>query len=139
MHFFTIFFDSARCTTIFGRRFRYTETVVCGEVYMKFSFTGRHMEVGESLTERAKEACGKLASKFGTEFIDANIVMKKDGYLFHCDISTKTSSGETYHAGDDSDDPNVSFDITLQKIDLQMRKKKKNCHCSCHQQDVLMS
>ena len=93
---------------------------------MSFSFSGRHMEVGESLATRAQTACESLAQKYGIEFIDVNIVMKKDGYLFHSDITVKTNTGNSYFAGDKADDPNVSFDVTLQKIDLQIQKKKKS-------------
>jgi ribosome-associated translation inhibitor RaiA len=92
---------------------------------MSFSFYGSHMEVGESLTNKAKEACDVLANKYGVEFINVNITMKKDGYLFCCDISVKTSNGSSYYASNEADDPRVSFDITLQRIDLQMQKKKK--------------
>lgn len=98
---------------------------------MNFSFSGRHMDIGESLTNKAKEACVALATKYGTEFLDANIVMTKDGYRFCCDISVKTAIGNSYHATNEADDPKVSFDITLQKIDLQMQKKKKTCRGSC--------
>jgi ribosomal subunit interface protein len=96
---------------------------------MKFSFSGRHMEIGESLSQRAKDACLSAARKYGVELIDVSIVMKKDGYLFYCDISAKTNSGCAFHASNDADDPNVSFDVTLQKIDQQMQRKKKNCRC----------
>lgn len=92
---------------------------------MNFSFSGRHMDIGESLTNKAREDCENLAQKYGTEFIDANIVMKKDGYLFYTDISVKTATGNSYHAGEQADSPHVSFEITLQKINLQMQKKKK--------------
>lgn len=92
---------------------------------MKFSFTGRHMDIGESLTSRAKDAACALATKYGTEFIDVSIVMKKDSYLFVSDITCKTSAGNSYHASDNADDPNVSFDVTLHKIEQQMQKKKK--------------
>ncbi|MDR2781225.1 MAG: HPF/RaiA family ribosome-associated protein [Holosporaceae bacterium] len=98
---------------------------------MSFSFSGRHMEIGESLTSKAKEACEALANKYGVEFISANVVMKKDGYLFCCDISVKTSCGNSYYASNEADDPKISFDVTLQKIDQQMQKKKKSERCSC--------
>jgi ribosome-associated translation inhibitor RaiA len=87
------------------------------------------MEVGESLTNRAREACITLSGKYGIEFIDVSVVMKKDGYLFNCDISAKTNSGNSYYASDNANDPYVSFDVTLQKIDQQMKKKKKPGHC----------
>jgi ribosome-associated translation inhibitor RaiA len=89
------------------------------------------MDVGESLTERAKEACELLAEKYGTEFMDVSIVMKKETYLFYCDISAKSSSGNSYYAVNESDNPIASFLGAIQKLDLQMRKKKKNNRCSC--------
>ncbi|MDR0677195.1 MAG: sigma 54 modulation/S30EA ribosomal C-terminal domain-containing protein [Holosporaceae bacterium] len=93
---------------------------------MSFSFSGRHMEIGGSLANRAEISCKSLAKKYGINFIDVNIVMKKDGYLFHCDISVKTDSGNSYYSSNSADDPNVSFDVTLQKIDLQINKKRKS-------------
>ncbi|MDR2067665.1 MAG: ribosome-associated translation inhibitor RaiA [Holosporaceae bacterium] len=98
---------------------------------MKFSFSGRHMEIGDALTKRAKEAFSSLAVKYEITFIEAGVVMKKEGYLFHCDISVKTSSGEAHHASGDADEPYACFDKGLQKIDQQVRKKKKTCRCSC--------
>lgn len=92
---------------------------------MNFSFSGRHMDIGESLTNKAREDCESLAQKYGTEFIDANIVMKKDGYLFYTNISVKTATGNSYHSSEQADSPHVSFEIALQKISLQMQKKKK--------------
>jgi ribosome-associated translation inhibitor RaiA len=87
------------------------------------------MEIGESLTNRARKACEDLAGKYKAEFIDVNAVMKKDGYLFHCDISAKTNTGNSYYASNEANDPNVSFDLSLQKIDQQMQKRKKSGHC----------
>lgn len=90
------------------------------------------MEVGNSLTARAEESCVALAEKYGDEFIDVSIVMKKETYLFHSDISAKTKNGNSYHATNECDDPTASFLGVLQKIDQQMRKKKKTtCRCSC--------
>ncbi|GHU11351.1 ribosomal subunit interface protein [Alphaproteobacteria bacterium] len=97
---------------------------------MKFSFSGRHMEVGEALSNRAKDACIALASKYGVEFIDLNIVMEKNNYLFDCDITSRTSTGNSYIVSHSATDPSVCFDGALQKVDLQMRKKKKSCRCS---------
>ena len=91
---------------------------------MKFSFSGRHMEVGESLSNKAREACESLAKKYGTEFIDVSIVMKKDNYLFHTDISVKSGSGNSYMVSNEADDPIVSFEGVMQRLDAQMRKKK---------------
>ena len=92
---------------------------------MNFSFSGRHMEIGESLTQRAKDACEKLAKKYRVEFLDANIIMKKEAYLFTTDMSVKTNTGNSYFVVDSADDPIVSFEVTLQKLEQQFQKKRK--------------
>jgi ribosomal subunit interface protein len=103
---------------------------------MKFSFSGRHMEIGESLTHRAEEMCATLAEKYGAEFIDVNIVMKKEKHLFYCDVAAKTDTGNSYHASNEADDPMASFLGVLHKIDLQMRKRKKACRQSYRESSV---
>lgn len=97
---------------------------------MKFSFSGRHMEIGESLTQKAKRSCEKLATKYRVEFLDANIVMKKDAYLFVTDMTVKTSTGNSYFVTDSAEDPLVSFEITLQKLEQQFQKKRKGGKCN---------
>lgn len=92
---------------------------------MKFSFSGRHMEIGESLTNKAKEACLSLAGKYSIEFLDVSIVMTKDSYLYETDVSVKTNTGNSYHASVSEEAPTLSFESALQKVDLQIQKKKK--------------
>lgn len=93
---------------------------------MNFSFSGRHMEIGESLTLKAKDSCEKLAKKYHVEFLDANIVMKKDAYLFVTDITVKINTGDSYFVTNSAEEPTVSFEITLQKLEQQFQKKKKS-------------
>ena len=93
---------------------------------MNFSFSGRHMEIGEALTQRAHEACRKLAEKYRVEFLDANIVMKKEVYKFVTDITIKTDTGNSYFVTNSAEDPNVSFDVTLQKLEQQFQRKRKS-------------
>ncbi|MDR0555898.1 MAG: HPF/RaiA family ribosome-associated protein [Holosporaceae bacterium] len=92
---------------------------------MNFSFSGRRMEIGEALTNRAKDSSAALAEKYGSEFLDVNVVMKKDGYLFCCDIAVKTNNGNSYYASYSASDPHACFDLTLEKIDQQMLRKKR--------------
>ena len=98
---------------------------------MNFSFSGRHMEIGESLTNKAKELLQSLETKYRLEFLDANIVMNKDGYQFITDISVKTNTGNSYMITEKAEDPKVSFDIAIQKLAQQMQKKKKARCCAC--------
>ncbi len=93
---------------------------------MNFSFSGRHMEIGESLTQKARSACEKFAAKYRVEFLDANIVMKKDAHLFITDMTVKTSTGNSYFVTGSAEEPIVSFEITLQKLEQQFQKKRKS-------------
>lgn len=102
---------------------------------MNFSFSGRHMEIGESLTARAEELCNNLAQKYEAKFLDVNIVMKKENYLFLTDISVKGASGTTYQSSDSDTDPVDSFQKALQKIEVQIRKRKKT-HKGCGKEAV---
>ena len=97
---------------------------------MNFSFSGRHMEIGESLTQKAKNSCEKLAKKYHVEFLDANIVMKKEVYLFTTDMAVKTNTGNSYFVVSSADDPIVSFELALQKLEQQFQKKRKPSKCS---------
>lgn len=96
---------------------------------MNFSFSGRHMEIGESLTQKAKSACEKLAKKYHVEFLDANIVMKKEAYLFNTDMAVKTNTGNSYFVVSSADDPIVSFEVAIQKLEQQFQKKKRPIKC----------
>lgn len=96
---------------------------------MNFSFSGRHMEIGESLTQKAKSACEKLAKKYQVEFLDANIVMKKEAYLFNTDMAVKTNTGNSYFVVSSADDPIVSFEVAIQKLEQQFQKKKRPIKC----------
>lgn len=105
---------------------------------MNFSFAGRHMEIGASLMNHANESCLALAHKYKTYFIDVNIVMTKDGHLFLTDVTIKTQNGHTYYASDDADEPYVSFDAALRKIDSQIQKKKQHDINSAKKQSAEM-
>lgn len=96
---------------------------------MNFSFSGRHMEIGESLTQKAKTACEKLEKKYHVEFLDANIVMKKESYLFTTDMTIKTNTGNSYFVVYSAEDPVVSFEVAVQKLEQQFQKKRKPCKC----------
>lgn len=94
---------------------------------MNFSFSGRHMDVGESLTQKTKEAFERLETKYRMEFLDVNIVMNKENRMFITDITAKTSTGDSYYVTNSADDPKVSVDLTLEKMEQQFHRKKKAC------------
>ena len=103
---------------------------------MNFSFSGRHMEIGESLSKKAREACEALADKYNVGFIDVSIVMKKDNYRFYTDISVKTGTGNSYKVSNEADDPVVSFEGVMPKLDAQMRKKKDSMLAASRKKNI---
>lgn len=96
---------------------------------MNFSFAGRHMDVGESLTQNTKEAFEKLSDKYRAEFLDVNVVINKQKHLFITDIMVKTGCGNSFYVTNSADDPKVSVELALQKLEQQFQRKKKSCRC----------
>ena len=91
---------------------------------MGFSFSGKHMNVGASLTHHAAEACDNMSNKYGCELSDISIVMEKSGFLYITDLSIKIADGTTFHATAESKEPYASFDSALQKLIVQLKKQK---------------
>ena len=78
------------------------------------------------MTNKANEAFKLLEDKYHLEFLDVNVVMNKEKYLFITDITVNTNSGNSYFVSNEAEDPTVSFEITLEKLEQQMQRKKKN-------------
>ena len=93
---------------------------------MNFSFTGRHVKIGESLTKSAKESIEKLAQKYKMVLIDVVITMRKESWLYVTDISLKSDSGAVCFVSSDADDPRRSFELTFRRLEQQFVKKMKD-------------
>ena len=103
---------------------------------MNFSFSGRHMAIGEALTNKANDAFKLLEDKYHLEFLDVTVVMNKEKYLFITDITVNTNSGNSYFVSNEAEDPIVRFEITLEKLEQQMQRKKKNGRASAAKKNV---
>lgn len=91
---------------------------------MSFSFSGKRMNVGVSLTHHAAETCENISSKYGYEFSDISIIMGKNGFLYNTELSVKASDGTVFHATAEAKEPYVSFDSAVQKLATQLKKQK---------------
>lgn len=91
---------------------------------MSFSFSGKHMNVGTSLTHHAAEMCERVCEKYKFSFIDVAAVIEKKSFLYETELKVRMSSGEDVLATGESKDAYQSFDTALHKIVLQAKKKR---------------
>ena len=90
---------------------------------MSFSFSGKHMNVGASLTHHAAEQCDNISVKYCCEFIDVSVVMEKSSFLYITDLSVKLGNGDEFYAKAEAKEPYQSFDSALQKLVAQLKKQ----------------
>ena len=91
---------------------------------MSFSFSGKHMNVGASLTHHAAEMCDNVSAKYNVELIDVTVVMEKSSFLYITELAVKTGNGTVFHAKAEEKEPYHSFDSALHKITSQLKKYK---------------
>lgn len=91
---------------------------------MSFSFSGKHMNIGASLTHHAAEQFDNVSVKYCCEFIDVSVVMEKASFLYITDLSVRVGNGYEFHAKSEAKEPYQSFDSALQKIVSQLKKQR---------------
>ncbi len=91
---------------------------------MSFSFSGKHMNVGASLTHHAAEMCESVCEKYKFNFIDVSAVMEKKSFLYITELKVQLFTGEDILATGESKDAYQSFDTALHKVVLQAKKKR---------------
>lgn len=91
---------------------------------MSFSFSGKHMNVGASLTHHAAEQCDNVSVKYQCEFLDVSVVMEKSSFLYITELFVRLGNGEEFRANAEAKEPYQSFDAALQKITSQIKKQR---------------
>ncbi|MFN7902604.1 MAG: ribosome hibernation-promoting factor, HPF/YfiA family [Holosporales bacterium] len=94
---------------------------------MKINISGRHMNIGASLTSHIQETLQHAATKYLNRITDATVVVDHQGYRFHTHISVNpgTKTALTIQAEYESDDPYASFDGAAAKLVKQLRRYKR--------------
>ncbi|WP_341790409.1 ribosome hibernation-promoting factor, HPF/YfiA family [Rickettsia endosymbiont of Polydrusus tereticollis] len=100
---------------------------------MSISVSGQHISIGSALQEHSKERTTQIVKKYFADIINTNIHFSKDNSHFTCDIIVKYGTGKhnTVKSSFSCDDIYSAFDMSLVKLEKQLRKYKskfKNHH-----------
>ncbi|MFY9589597.1 ribosome hibernation-promoting factor, HPF/YfiA family [Rickettsia endosymbiont of Halotydeus destructor] len=100
---------------------------------MSISVSGQHISIGSALQEHSKERTTQIVKKYFTDIINTSIHFSKESAFFTCDIIVKYGAGKhnLVKSSYTTDDIYSAFDISLAKLEKQLRKYKskfKNHH-----------
>jgi putative sigma-54 modulation protein len=87
---------------------------------MKVIFTGRHVEVSDSLRASAQERFDKMTT-YLDDIIDVHVIFSVEKHRHQAEITLKTRSGE-FIACAETDDMYASLSQALDKLEAQAHK-----------------
>jgi ribosomal subunit interface protein len=95
-------------------------------VFMGFLVSGKQINIGQSLQEYVGECLAKVVAKYFDNEIGGDVVFSKQGHMFACKIMANagTSKKLTLIGNAESDDVYSAFDMSLYKIEKQLRRYK---------------
>jgi putative sigma-54 modulation protein len=89
---------------------------------MKIVFTGRHVEVSESLKRYAEERLGKM-STYVDDIIDIHTTLSVEKHRHQADVVLKSKTG-AFIASAVTDDMYQSLSQAIDKLETQVHKKQ---------------
>lgn len=92
---------------------------------MKILTSGQQLDLGDSLRAYVEEHLTAAVSKYMDNAIEANVVFRRDGSMYHCQCTVHIGAGIAMQAAAEDIDIYVSFDQALDKLAKQVRRDKR--------------
>lgn len=99
---------------------------------MDIRVTGKHMTVNREMQAHLREKLSKL-EKYAPKIVDAQVVLKKEKYLFVAEITLLAKNFRSYGEGESKDNLFAAIDGAYTRIEKQLkrfREKVKDHHKS---------
>lgn len=103
---------------------------------MVTTVSGKHMDIGESLKNYVNERIEVGVKKYLHDITQAKIVFSKNHHLYHADIIIHDAHVGFLKAESESDDVYTAFDVTIIKIEKQLRKYKSRIKKHNHSRTI---
>lgn len=91
---------------------------------MEITITARHMVLNDNLREYIKSETLRLERFFG-RIVEAHVVLKQEKFRFSSEIIITLPMNTNLTAFSESKDIRHSFDKTIQKLEMQVRRFKE--------------
>jgi ribosomal subunit interface protein len=103
---------------------------------MAIRITGKHIEVGESLSSFIENEIKQLLETHVGQILEADIVITKEHHIFAISISIHVSRHFTAHCYGEDADPYQSFSIAYHKLERQIKKYRSRLRDQKRQKEV---
>lgn len=102
-----------------------TKSTFIGKI-MNVSIAGQHITIGTSLSEYVEERIQDVTKKYFDKAVGCNVHFTKENFEYLCDIVLHEGTGRhmTIRSNAKSDDIYSAFDMSLTKLEKQLRKYK---------------
>ncbi|MFN4277121.1 MAG: ribosome hibernation-promoting factor, HPF/YfiA family [Ferrovibrio sp.] len=92
---------------------------------MKILTSGQQLDLGESLRTYVEEHLSAAVSKYMDNAIEAQVVFRREGGMYHCHCSVHVGTGIDAQAEAEGNEIYLSFDQALEKLAKQIRRDKR--------------
>lgn len=93
---------------------------------MRYTISGKHIDVGDALTTHVKTELGETLEKYSQRPTDATVTFSRDAHQLLCDTVVHLSTGLTVQArGAANDNIYAAFEACREKMDKQLRRYKR--------------
>ena len=92
---------------------------------MHIQVIGKHIDVGESLTEHVESSLANSIAKYFDRPVDATVTFSKDRHNFRCDAHVHLPTGLVAQSTGSASDVYAAFDQGAERIEKQIRRYKR--------------
>jgi ribosomal subunit interface protein len=92
---------------------------------MELSVTGRHIDIGDAMRQHIDESLDAIFQKYVGDAQDVNVILSRDGGLFHARINAHVGRGIKLAAEHRADKPYGAFDGAADRLAKRVRRHKR--------------
>jgi ribosomal subunit interface protein len=89
---------------------------------MKIIVSGKHLEVGESLTKHIEDATHNVVNRYFGDILEAHTNISKDSFMFRADLSFHISKHFIVRSHAEDADAYRCFDQALEKLEARITR-----------------
>jgi ribosomal subunit interface protein len=101
---------------------------------MSLRVSGKNMDIGEAIRERAEERVSNALSRFFDNRWSGHVTVMKEGYGFRTDCAIHIDSGTILHTDATAGDAYSSVDLAIIKLEKRLSRYKKRLRDNHHGQ-----
>lgn len=92
---------------------------------MSLRISGKHMNIGDALSERIQDRIGEAVAKYFDGGFSGQVTIEKSTRGFDCDCAVHLDTGVVLQASAKSHDATASFEDAADRIEKRLRRYKR--------------